>query len=45
MLTEKEMAEHFDKKQIELLKDKSLGNTYQYAEMIRNNHNSRIRRQ
>ena len=40
-----EMEEHFDKKQIETLKDKSLGNALQYAEMIRQNHSSRVRRQ
>lgn len=45
MLSEKEMAEYFDKKQIEVLKERALTNASQYAEMIRNNHNSRIRRQ
>ena len=44
MLSDKEMEEHFEKKQIEMLKDKTLGNSLQYVEMIRQNHNSRIKR-
>lgn len=44
MFSDKEMEEHFDKKQIDTLKEKSLANALQYAEMIRQNHNSRLRR-
>ena len=45
MFTDKELEEYFDKKQVPILKDKSLPNATQYAESIRNQHNSRIRRQ
>ena len=41
MFTEKEMAEHFDKKQLETMKDKMLANAMQYAESIRQQHKSR----
>jgi len=41
MFTEKEMEEHFDAKQRTSLKDKALGTSLQYAEMIRQNHKSR----
>jgi hypothetical protein len=45
MFTEKEMEEHFDKKQLETVKDKMLGNALQYAEMIRQQHKSRTGRE
>lgn len=41
MLQDKEMEEHFDKKQLETVKEKCLGNSLQYVEMIRRNHESR----
>ena len=41
MLSDKEMEEHFDKKQIETVKEKCLQNASQYAEMIRRQHKSR----
>jgi hypothetical protein len=41
ILTEKEMEEFFDKKEIETVKEKCLGNALQYAEMLRRNHKSR----
>ena len=41
MFTDKEMEEHFDKKQIETVKEKCLQNATQYAEMIRQQHKSR----
>ena len=41
MLSEKEMEEYFDKKQLETVKEKCLGNSVQYVEMIRRNHDSR----
>ena len=41
MFTDKEMGEHFDKKQIETVKEKCLQNASQYAEMIRRQHKSR----
>jgi hypothetical protein len=45
MFTDREMEEHFDKKQRETVKDKMLGNALQYAEMIRQNHKSRTGRE
>jgi len=45
MFTDKEMEEHFDAKQREALQDKLLGNSMQYAEMIRQNHKSRTGRE
>lgn len=41
MFTEEEMTAHFDKKQLETVKDKCLGHSTQYVEMIRRNHESR----
>ncbi len=41
MLSEKEMEEFFDKKQIVTVREKGIGNAAQYAEMIQQNHAGR----
>lgn len=44
MLEEKELLEFFDKKEIDTLKEKCLGNSLQYVDMIRRNHKSRAKK-